>query len=194
LALALEPGLCWTFISTLFLKKWFFVIYSNRLDIRFITANKIELVNPVSVYFSTNSVGLFQFTTDLICSRVINNFSVSAHLTSADELSCQRKKKSFVGSRLLKKIHGGRGQRKGDSRHALVHSRHEARTPFIHGSSVRCSFKRTGFLLVVLNRFFFFLFDVVLGVLLRRSCAAMDGAAGCTHVQSRVLPWTSLCQ
>jgi hypothetical protein len=53
---------------------------------RYITANKLELINPVSVYFSTNSIGLFQFTTDLVCSRVINNFTVSAHLTQANEL------------------------------------------------------------------------------------------------------------
>ncbi len=52
---------------------------------QYISANKIELVNPVSVYFSTNSIGLFQFTTDLVCSKAIKNWTVNAHLTSANE-------------------------------------------------------------------------------------------------------------
>lgn len=51
----------------------------------YFTANGMELTNPVSVYFSTNSIGLFQFFTDLVCSRVVPNFTVNAHLTSADD-------------------------------------------------------------------------------------------------------------
>ncbi len=49
------------------------------------TANEFELPNPVTVYFSTNSVGLFQFFTDLVCAKAINNWRVNAHLTQADD-------------------------------------------------------------------------------------------------------------
>jgi hypothetical protein len=50
-----------------------------------ITANNFELPNQVVVYFSTNSVGLFQFFTDLVCSKAIPNWRVNAHLTQADD-------------------------------------------------------------------------------------------------------------
>ncbi len=49
------------------------------------TATDYEPPNPVTVYFSTNSVGLFQFFTDLTCSKNISNFKVNAHLTQSDE-------------------------------------------------------------------------------------------------------------
>jgi hypothetical protein len=49
-----------------------------------VTANNIELRNPVIVYFTTNSIGLFQFVTDLICGKAIPNYSVNAHLTRFD--------------------------------------------------------------------------------------------------------------
>lgn len=51
----------------------------------YFTTNKVELVNPVSCYFSTNSIGLFQFFTDLVCSKAILNWSVNAHLTSKND-------------------------------------------------------------------------------------------------------------
>lgn len=54
----------------------------------FMTANDIELSQPVTVYFSTNSIGLFQFVTDLVCARSIPNYSVNAHLTSAKDFDC----------------------------------------------------------------------------------------------------------
>jgi hypothetical protein len=49
------------------------------------SANNFELPNPVTVYFSTNSVGLFQFFTDLVCAKSINNWRVNAHLTQAED-------------------------------------------------------------------------------------------------------------
>jgi NAD(P)H-flavin reductase len=51
----------------------------------YFTTNKVDLINPVTVYFSTQSIGLFQFTTDLVCSKAINNWTVNAHLTSSSE-------------------------------------------------------------------------------------------------------------
>lgn len=51
----------------------------------YLNANNMELENPVSMYFTTSSVGLFQFFTDLACSKDIPNFSVSAHLTQAED-------------------------------------------------------------------------------------------------------------
>jgi len=39
---------------------------------------------PVQVYFSTNSISLLQFVTDLLCSQPVDNFAVSAHLTRHD--------------------------------------------------------------------------------------------------------------
>ncbi len=50
-----------------------------------ITANNFELPNQVVVYFSTNSVGLFQFFTDLVCAKAIPNWRVNAHLTQAED-------------------------------------------------------------------------------------------------------------
>ena len=49
------------------------------------TANNVTLHNPVIVYFSTNSIGLFQFFTDLTCAKSIPNYTVNAHLTSASD-------------------------------------------------------------------------------------------------------------
>lgn len=49
------------------------------------TTTGMELPNPVTVYFSTNSLGLFQFFTDLTCAKAIHNYSVNAHLTSAND-------------------------------------------------------------------------------------------------------------
>jgi hypothetical protein len=45
-----------------------------------------SLVNPVQVYFSTSSLGLFQFVTDLLCKTALKNLTVTAHLTSNDAL------------------------------------------------------------------------------------------------------------
>ncbi len=50
-----------------------------------ITANSYEPNNQVTVYFSTNSVGLFQFFTDLVCAKSVPNWRVNAHLTQADD-------------------------------------------------------------------------------------------------------------
>jgi len=49
------------------------------------TANNEELPNPVAVYYSTNSVGLFQFVTDLLCAKSIPNWTVNAHLTGSED-------------------------------------------------------------------------------------------------------------
>merc|ERR1711991_282063 len=49
------------------------------------TAANMELYNPVTVYFSTNSIGLFQFFTDLVCAKSIPNYTVNAHLTKASD-------------------------------------------------------------------------------------------------------------
>lgn len=51
----------------------------------YFTTNGVELNNPVTVYYSTNSLGLFQFLTDLTCDRAIPNWHVNAHLTKADD-------------------------------------------------------------------------------------------------------------
>merc|ERR1711991_759223 len=51
----------------------------------YFTTNEIPLYNPVVVYFSTNSIGLFQFFTDLTCSKSIDNWTVNAHLTSHND-------------------------------------------------------------------------------------------------------------
>ena len=58
-----------------------------------IMANNTELRNPVTVYFSTNSLGLFQFVTDLICAKPVPNYSVNAHLTSASDFEKGERKK-----------------------------------------------------------------------------------------------------
>ena len=49
-------------------------------------ASRKTLSNPVQIYYSTNSLELFQFVTDLLCSRQIPMFSVSAHLTKNEDL------------------------------------------------------------------------------------------------------------
>jgi hypothetical protein len=70
-----------------------------------VTANNYELQNSVSVYFSTNSLGLFQFVTDLICAKPIHNYSVNAHLTSADDYEKGLETIYFARKRILiKKI------------------------------------------------------------------------------------------
>jgi len=51
----------------------------------YITANDYELKSQVTCYFSTNSVGLFQFFTDLTCAKSIPNWSVNAHLTGTED-------------------------------------------------------------------------------------------------------------
>jgi len=55
----------------------------------YFSTNKVELVNPVSVYFSTQSIGLFQFFTDLVCSKAIMNWTVNAHLTSKNDYTVE---------------------------------------------------------------------------------------------------------
>lgn len=52
----------------------------------YVTRKQIVLPYPVTVYFSTNSVGLFQFFTDLTCSQEYPNWTVNAHLTSTEDL------------------------------------------------------------------------------------------------------------
>ena len=49
------------------------------------TTNGYELPYPVQVYFSTSSIGLFQFVTDLTCSKAIENWTVNAHLINNDD-------------------------------------------------------------------------------------------------------------
>jgi hypothetical protein len=49
------------------------------------TTNEFVLPNPVTMYFSTNSIGLFQFVTDLTCAKAIHNWSVNAHLTQSED-------------------------------------------------------------------------------------------------------------
>lgn len=51
----------------------------------YISSRSVELTNPVTVYFSTNSVGVFQFFTDLCCSGAITDWTVNAHLTRHDD-------------------------------------------------------------------------------------------------------------
>ncbi len=51
----------------------------------YFTTSGVELANPVTVYYSTNSLGLFQFLTDLTCDRAVPNWHVNAHLTKADD-------------------------------------------------------------------------------------------------------------
>ena len=48
-------------------------------------ARKVSPTEPVVAFFSTESLALFQFVTDLLCSVVIENFSFSAHLTRHDD-------------------------------------------------------------------------------------------------------------
>ena len=55
----------------------------------YITASKVDLLNPVSVYFSTQSIGLFQFVTDLLCCKKIHNLHVSAHLTQSSDYTME---------------------------------------------------------------------------------------------------------
>lgn len=53
-----------------------------------LTAGDRVPTNPVQLYFSCSSIPLLQFATDLLCSKNIKNFSVSAHLTRHnDELA-----------------------------------------------------------------------------------------------------------
>lgn len=48
-----------------------------------------ELSSPVTCYFSTQSLSLFQFITDLVCTSSLENWSVNAHLTSNDDLELE---------------------------------------------------------------------------------------------------------
>lgn len=50
-----------------------------------ISARDLALEEPVTFYFTTNSVGLFQFFTDLTCSKTVENLSVNAHLTQSED-------------------------------------------------------------------------------------------------------------
>lgn len=64
----------------------------------YFTANKMELVNPATAYFSTNSIGLFQFFTDLTCSKAILNWSVNAHLTKRESYELDFEQESAKGT------------------------------------------------------------------------------------------------
>lgn len=73
----------------------------------FFTTNGYELPHPVTVYFSTNSVGLFQFFTDLTCAKAVPNWSVNAHLTQAQDYETdfekeERPRDSHASSRDMK--------------------------------------------------------------------------------------------
>jgi hypothetical protein len=55
--------------------------------VHWLSASSQSLTNPINVYFSTNSVGLFQFFTDLTCTSTIDPLlSVNAHLTRHDDI------------------------------------------------------------------------------------------------------------
>ena len=51
----------------------------------YIISNDIELKNRVDIYFTCRSISLFQFITDILCKKSINNFNVNAHITSKDD-------------------------------------------------------------------------------------------------------------
>jgi len=51
----------------------------------YVSARNVDLSNQVDVFFSTNSMGLFQFFTDLTCSGAKDNWNVNAHLTRHDD-------------------------------------------------------------------------------------------------------------
>merc|ERR1711916_315277 len=52
-------------------------------------ASRKALSNPVQVYYSTDSLELFQFVTDLLCSKAIPFWNVSAHLTKNKDLGIE---------------------------------------------------------------------------------------------------------
>jgi phosphatidate phosphatase APP1 len=48
---------------------------------KMVSEEHCTLQHPVQVYFSTSSLGLFQFVTDFLCEQETPNWSVTAHLT-----------------------------------------------------------------------------------------------------------------
>ena len=65
---------------------------SFLLDFYFyVIGNDIALQNKVTIYFSTRSIGMFQWFTDITCHREYDNLYVNAHLTSNDNITYHRK-------------------------------------------------------------------------------------------------------
>eukprot|EP01084_Bolivina_argentea_P268749 456573_1 len=65
----------------------------------YIVANDINLTEIVHFYFSTRSITMFQWFTDITCHKNINNLFVNAHLTSHDNITYNKKLSSFYKSR-----------------------------------------------------------------------------------------------
>ena len=57
----------------------------------YIIGNNIDLQKKVIIYFSTRSIGMFQWFTDITCRRNHKNLYVGAHLTSNDKVKYQPK-------------------------------------------------------------------------------------------------------
>ena len=52
----------------------------------FIIKHEIKLKNPVFILYSSSSIALFQFVTNMICQKHIENYRVDAHITSHDDI------------------------------------------------------------------------------------------------------------
>ncbi len=57
----------------------------------YITNNNIKLTKSVQFYFSTRSIAMFQWFTDITCNQNINNLFVNAHLTNHDNIIYNKK-------------------------------------------------------------------------------------------------------
>eukprot|EP01083_Nonionella_stella_P053575 141682_1 len=53
---------------------------------QYISSNAIQLDAPIYFYFSTRSIPMFQWFTDITCHERINNLFVNAHITSHDNI------------------------------------------------------------------------------------------------------------
>eukprot|EP01083_Nonionella_stella_P067134 177316_1 len=58
----------------------------------YISSHQVELEQQVYIYFSTRSMAMFQWFTDITCKKSVHNLSVNAHLTSAPNVNIKKKK------------------------------------------------------------------------------------------------------